>query len=578
MVKVDKYKLFPFLLWGPLVNRQTLKSDLIAGLTGAIIVLPQGVAFALIAGLPPVYGMYTAMVTPIVAALFGSSYHLISGPTTALSLAIFSSLSLYAQPSTESFIALTLLLTLLVGVIQFVLGLARMGALVNFVSHSVIIGFTLGAAILIATSQLKHVLGLDIGGGTSFLQTWNYILNHIEEVNLFAVAIGTGTLLVAVLLKKLYPSIPNLLIALLLGSFAAYFLNDRSWAIDVVGAMPRGLPPFKVPNLNFELIVQLTPNALAIALLGLIEAIAISRGIAVKTRQRLNSNQEFIGQGLSNIVGSFFSCYVGSGSFTRSGANYSSGAQTPMAAMFAAAILIVIMLAVAPLAEYLPMPTMGGIILLVAYNLIDVQHLKQVFKTSRSETVILLITFFCTLFINIEFAIFAGIIFSLMFYLMRTSKPKVVLLAPNTINGERKFMNADLHQLAQCPQLHVIRIDGSLFFGAVENVKSVLFELSNTKNHILLIGSGINFIDSSGAELLVDEAERLHSLGGGLYLSHLKKPVRDFMSRGYQSRIGESHFFYSKESAISAIYTRLSVPICKTCTARIFNECNEIPK
>ncbi len=574
MIKVDKYRLFPFLQWWPKVNSQTLKSDLVAGLTGAIIVLPQGVAFALIAGLPPVYGMYTAMITPIIAALFGSSYHLISGPTTALSLAIFSSVSLYAQPSSENFIVLTLLLTFLTGVIQFVLGVARMGTLVNFVSHSVIIGFTLGAAILIATSQLKHVLGLHIAGGTTFIETWNYLIHHFREINPYAAAIGLGTLLIAVMIKKFYPAMPNLLIALLTGTITVYYLSDAEWNISLVGAMPRGLPPFKVPHFNFESIAQLTPNALAIALLGLIEAIAIARGIAVKTHQRLNSNQEFIGQGLSNIIGSFFSCYVGSGSFTRSGVNYTAGAKTPMAAIFAALILIVIMLAIAPLAAHLPMPTMGGIILLVAYNLVDVHHLKQIFRTSRSETIILLITFFCTLFINIEFAIFAGIIFSLAFYLMRTSRPKVMVLAPTLLKGERKFINVELHQeLSQCPQFHIIRIDGSLFFGAVDHIKNVLYDLSETKKHILIVGTGINFIDASGADLLTTEAERMKSLGGGLYFSHMKKSVSEYLNKGYKDKIGVDQFFLHKEDAIAAIYDHLDKSICESCEFKIFREC-----
>lgn len=573
MSTINKYKVLPFLLWWPLVNKKSLKSDLIAGLTGAIVVLPQGVAFAMIAGLPPVYGMYTAMVTPIVAALFGSSYHLISGPTTALSLAIFSSVTVYAQPSTENFIALTLLLTFLVGFIQFVFGLARIGTLVNFVSHSVIVGFTAGAAILIATSQLKHVLGLDISGGTSFIQIWNYIISHPGAINFYAASIGFGTLLMAALLKKYYSSLPYLLIALLLGAITVYYIGNENWKIALVGAMPRGFPPFGMISFDYDKIVQLTPNAVAIALLGLIEAIAISRGIATKTHQRLDSNQEFIGQGLSNIVGSFFSCYVGSGSFTRSGINYTAGAQTPMAAIFAAGILVIIMLAIAPLAAHLPMPTMGGIILLVAYNLIDIHHIKHIFRTSRSETIILLITFFCTLFLNIEFAILVGIIFSLAFYLMRTSNPKVVMLAPAVINGERKFMNAELHQLVQCPQLHVIRIDGSLFFGAVENVKNDLYDLSETKKHILIVGTGINFIDVTGTQLLLEESNRLKSRGGGLYLSHLKKTVRDFLNDDFKDKIGRENIFTSKEEAIAAIYSRLNHHVCETCTARIFNEC-----
>lgn len=564
---------FPFLRWWPDVNRKTVKSDLLAGFTGAIVVLPQSVAFALIAGLPPVYGVYTAMVTPVVAALFGSSHQLVSGPTTALSLAVFSTISQFAQPSTESYIALTLLLTFLAGFIQFILGVARMGVLVNFVSHSVIIGFTAGAALLIAASQLKHVLGLHIEAGSSFIVTVGYIASHIEEINVYAVAIGSATLLIALLLRKLFPSVPHLLVVLLLGSTAVYFLNPESLGIYMAEAMPRRLPPVAMISVNYDHLVGLTPQAIAIALLGLIEAVAISRSIATQTHQHLDSSQEFIGQGLSNMIGPFFSCYVGSGSFTRSAVNLTAGAKTPMAAIFAAAILMLIILAVAPLAAYIPMPVMGGIILLVAYNLLDIPHLRQIFRTSRSESAVLLITFISTVFINLVLAIFAGIILSLLFYLMRTSKPKIVMLAPNNISGNRKFMNADLHHLVQCPQLHIIRIDGSLFFGAVDHIKKYLYELSKSKKHILIVATGINFIDMSGAELLVTEAARLKSIGGGLYLSNLKKTARDFLYPEYRKKIGDSNIFSSKEEAISRIYSNLDSSVCHSCKYRIFKEC-----
>ncbi|HEY5692822.1 MAG TPA: STAS domain-containing protein, partial [Cyclobacteriaceae bacterium] len=219
-----------------------------------------------------------------------------------------------------------------------------------------------------------------------------------------------------------------------------------------------------------------------------------------------------------------------------------------------------------------------GIILLVAYSLIDFKSIQKISRSSKSEIAVLIITSISILFLDLQFAILLGVFFSLIFYLMRTSKPKVVSLAPNLIEGERKFMNVDLYQIQECPQLHIIRIDGSLFFGAVESIKNALYELSETRKYILIIGSGINFIDVSGAEMLVAEAERLRSLGGGLYLSHLKKPVRDFLTEDYRAKIGESHFFYSKETAIKEIYGMLEAQTCQSCRARIFNECNEHPK
>jgi len=573
LVKIVTYKVFPFLQWWPLVNKQNLKADLLAGITGAILVLPQGIAFAMIAGLPPIYGLYTAIVTPIVAALFGSSHHLVSGPTTTSSIAVFATVSLLAVPQSQDYISLVLGLTIMVGLIQFLLGLARLGSLVNFISHSVVTGYTAGAAVLIATNQIKHVIGLPIPNTATFVESWRFVFNNFSQFDLYALSLGLGTILVAMLFKRIFLKLPYLLLAMIFGTAFTYLMGNELFPISLVGKMPRGLPSFHFPILSYQALQELIPGAFAVAMLGAIEVISISRSIANKSKQRLDSNQEFIGLGLSNIVGGFFSCYAGSGSFTRSGLNYASGAKTPMAAILAALFLLLIILLVAPLAAYLPIPTMGGIILLVAYSLIDFKSIRQIFKAGKSEIAVFAMTALSILFINLQFSILIGVFFSLIFYLMRTSKPKVVLLAPTVNKGVRKFMNAELYELTQCPQLHIIRIDESLFFGAVENTQTALYELSKTKKFILIVGSGINFIDASGAELLVTEVDRMKSLGGGLYFSQLKKPVRDFLEGDYKKRIGESNFFTSKEEAIETVYSKLDRSVCTTCEVRIFKEC-----
>ena len=497
-MKVDKYSFFPFLKWFPKVNRNTLKDDLLAGITGAIIVLPQGVAFAIIAGVPPIYGLYTAIITPIVAALFGSSYHLVSGPTTTSSIAVFASVSLFAIPQSENYIMLVLCLTVMVGLIQLSLGIARLGALVNFISHSVVVGYTAGAALLIATYQIKHIVGLNIPNDSNFLEIWAFVFSHLSQINPYVFIVGVSTIIVALLVKRFVPKLPYLLMAMFVGTAVALVIGIEAYHIPVVGKMPRGLPSFQIPEFNYKIITDLLPSAFAVAMLGSIEVFSISRSIATQSKQRLDSNQEFIGLGLSNIVGGFFSCYAGSGSFTRSALNYSSGAKTPVAAILAAIVLMLIVFLVAPWAAYLPIPTMGGIIMLVAYSLIDFKSIRKISRSSKSEIAVLIITSVSILFLDLQFAILIGVFFSLIFYLMRTSKPKVVSLAPNIIEGERKFMNVDLYQIQECPQLHIIRIDGSLFFGAVESIKNTLYELSETKKYILIIGSGINFIDVSG--------------------------------------------------------------------------------
>lgn len=550
-----------------------------AGLTGAVIVLPQGVAFAIIAGMPPVYGLYTAMVTPVIAGLFGSSRHLISGPTTAISIVVFSAISPYAEAGTEAFVTLALTLTLLAGVYQFALGLFRIGALINFVSHTVVIGFTAGASILIAISQLRHVFGVTLPKGNEFHHTVVNLFKAYPEYNYYAIGVGLGTLAMAILIRRFNRKLPHMLLAMLLGSVLALVLGGHSTGIRFVEEIPGNLPPFRVPDLSISWLKQLGGSAFAVALLGIIEAVAIGRAIGTKSGQRIDGNQEFIGQGLSNIVGSFFSSYAGSGSFTRSGVNYEAGARTQLAAIFAAAILALFVLFIAPLTAYLPMPALGGIILLVAYNLIDFHEIKRIIKTSRLELTVLLVTFLATLLVELEYAIYIGVMASLIFYLQRTSKPNITLLAPNQDDISRRMINLErAPDMPLCPQLHIVRIDGSIYYGAVDHISAYFDSLrtSGTRKNVLLVANGVNFVDLTGAEWMHHEAEAWRRMGGHFYVTGLKKVSQDILEKSsIKDQIGAEYFFENKTEAIRTIYQHLDPEICRSCTNKIFEECHK---
>jgi len=560
------------------MNKETAKADLAAGLTGALIVLPQGVAFATIAGLPPEFGLYAAMVPAIVAALFGSSWHLVTGPTTAISIAVFASVSPLAEPGTATYISLVLTLTFLTGLFQLIMGLARMGGLVNFISHTVVIGFTAGAAVLIAVSQVKHFFGLEMERGHVH-EVLQQLVLQVNQINPYVVAVGVTTLAAGVLVRKVTPRL-YMFVAMVLGGLVALLLNryaggEGTTGIETVGALSASLPPLSLPVFSPDALGQLVFPALIVTMLALTEAVSISRAIAVKSGQHIDPNQEFVGQGLSNLFGSFFSSYASSGSFNRSGVNYAVGARTPLAAILASLFLLLVLLVVAPLAAYLPTAAMAAVLFLVAYGLIDFTHIRSIFRTSRQETVVLLVTFFGTL-LDLEKGIFVGIILSLALYLYRTSRPGMVSVVPDPEPGSYYFVPATGRP--ECPQYKMIRIHGSIFFGAVSHVQSALKKIDERhpdRKHVLLIARGMNFIDVAGAEMLAQEAARRRRIGGGLYFYRLQDKVRELLARGdYLDEIGEDHIFPTKSHPIDSIYPKLDSEICRNCEARIFPQCD----
>ncbi len=573
------YTVFPFLRWWPRVNALTARADLIAGLTGAIIVLPQGVAFATIAGLPPEYGLYAAMVPAVVGALFGSSWHLVTGPTTAISLFVFGAVSSVAEPGTSEYIGLVLTLAFLTGLFQFALGAARMGMLVNFVSHTVVIGFTVGAAVLIAASQIKNFFDISIPRGTSFYETMHLFVIMARDINPYATAVGVLTLISGILTRRFYPKVPYMIVAMVVGSLFALVLNMmiglEKTHIYTVGARPQGLPPMSHPDFSLSAINSMLFGALAITMLGLTEALSISRAIAVRSEQHIDANQEFIGQGLANIVGSFFSGYPSSGSFNRSGLNYTAGAQTPLATVFASGFLVIMLLFVAPLAAYLPIAAMAAILFLVAYGLVDFHHIATIFRASRAESVIFLATFIGTL-VDLEKGIFFGVLLSLVSYLYRTSRPVIREAVPAPEEGSYHFVPRA--EKPGCCQLKMIFLDGSVFFGAVDSVQRTLRgydEYNPDFKHVLILGIGINFIDLAGASMLAGEARRRRKLGGGLYFHRLKDSVFQMLKRsGFLEDIGKENMFKMGRKVIPIIYPKLDSEICRRCKTRIFAECN----
>jgi sulfate permease, SulP family len=572
-------QLFPFMNWWPMVNRDTMRADGIAALTGAIIVLPQGVAFATLAGLPPQYGLYAAIVPAIIAALFGSSWHLVSGPTNVISIFLFASLSVLAEPFSAEYINLALTVTFLAGIMQLAMGVARMGALVNFISHTVVISFTASAALLIVAAQLKNFFGLDVPRGLSFLDTLRTFVYNFTDINLSVTAVGMATIVAGVVSRRRFPKFPYMISAMLAGSFLALLLNTLYGAartgIPMLGNLPSGLPQFSRPDLTPDALKKTLPVAFAVMILALTEAVSIARAIATRTGQRIDGNQEFIGQGLSNITGAFFSGYASSGSFNRSGANYEAGARTPLAAVGAALILLTMLFVIGPLSQFLPIAVMGAILFMVAYSLIDLQQIRAVIRTNPRETTIMLATIISALLVHLEFAIYAGVLLSLIMYLVQTSRPQILDVKPDPAPDTYHF-SADTG-LPDCPQVKMLRVNGEAFFGAVDHMQSHFERVDEavpTQKHLLILASGVNFVDFAGAEMLAHEAMRRRRRGGGLYFYRLKDTARSFLERGgFIDDIKKENIFTVRQRPMATIYPRLDSSICKNCELRIFAEC-----
>lgn len=568
--------------WVAHVSWATLRADAIAGLTGATLVLPQGVAFAAIAGLPPEYGFYTAMITPVIAGMAGSSWHIVSGPTTAISVLVFGALAGSISPGSPEFISTAIMLTLLAGLFQLALGLAKLGGLVDFVSHSVMTGFVTSAALLIGITQIRHAAGLEIPRSEHLTEFMVHLWQALPNTNLHVLTISVLAFGVGLVVRKVNPMWPNYLIALVVATAAATMMTRFGVEIKTIGAIDSVVPKFLLPELSLDGLRDFGTAAIAIAIVGLLEAISISRAIAMRSGQILDGNREFLGQGASNLVGSLFQCYPGSASFTRSGVNFDSGARTPLSAAFSAVFLFVILILVAPLFNYVPLPGLAGVIVLVAWRLVDFREIKHIFTTSVSESTIALTTFAAALLFNLEVAIFSGVILSLALFLNRTARPFVGIGAPDPSTPQHMFRNADVYGLPECPQLLIARLDGPLYFGSVEYLRRVFrtFEIERAEQkHLVFIIKGGGEVDMPGADLMIEEAKRRSKRGGSFHLQ-IKSPhsFEKLVRFKVVKQLHKDHIHLSKQDAISYLVPTLDSEVCRLCERRIFKECGSKPR
>jgi SulP family sulfate permease len=572
-------RFLPFLNWWPMVTPATLRADMIAALVGAVVVLPQAIAFGILAGVGPEYGLYCAMVPALVAAVFGSSWHAVSGPTNSLSLVVFATLAPLAVPGSPQFTSYVFTLAFMSGVLMLAMGIARAGALVNFISHTVVVGFTAGAAVLIIGSALRDFTGIDISPGAGMFETIYECITRFSEAQPWALAVGATTVIAGIAARRYTPRFPYMIAAIGAGIIAAELIHaaaGKNIDLRMVSAIPASLPPLSSPDFSWETLRSLAGIAIAVTVLSISQGMSVTRSVALRAGQRIDANQEFISQGLSNISAAFFSGFPSSASFNRTGLNFDAGARTPLAAAFASILLALIVTFFAPLASTIPMPAVAGLLFLVGWGLIDFRHIRHVVSTTRGETAVLFITLASTLLLSLETAILAGIVFSLLIYLNQSSHPALRSLVPDPRVPERNMLEVE-PGFPECPQMKILRVEGSLYFGAIEHVENCFDDIRKNQpgqKHLLLMSKSINTVDLSGADLLQREARKRRANGGDLYFYSLRKPViRMFEEAGYLDEFGSDHMYRGKREAFNQVFQRLDRSICATCTARIFQEC-----
>ena len=572
--------------WIHRVDRASLRADLVAGVLGALLVLPQGIAFATLAGLPPEYGLYTAVVPCIVAALFGSSWHVVSGPTNANSLALFATLAPLALVGSPEYIALALAVTVLVGTMQFLIGALRLGTIANFISPAALRGFMGGAAALIAVYALPDLLGLPAPTAHRLGNLAEHLATNIDRMAPAALAVGVFTIAVSLALKRWLPRSPYMLLGLVAATALALAIDRASGGaqrVAVVGPIPAIWPHLSLPAFNLRVLPDLVGIAFALTIVALGQSISIAKAVAARSGQHIDANREFRGQGLSNIVGGLFSSYVSCGSLNRSFPNFDAGARTPLAAVFASLWLLLLVALSARLLALIPMAAVAALLLLISWSLFDVASWRQLWRFSRQDFAVAAATFVATVSIRLEVAILLGTILSLVTYLYRTSKPAIRIMGFDGTAPARPFVvRSDVPEpLPECPQLKMIRMEGEVYFGAVSHVGDLLRDLrapANSPRHLLVMSKSMNFIDLAAADMWRAEMLTRRAAGGDLYFHRPRAPVLELWQKtGFMAELGTDHIFPAKRIAIATIFDRLDRGICAHCTIRVFEECQALP-
>lgn len=584
--KMGLANFFPFVREAMLYDFSKFKADIIAGLTVAIVALPQSMAYAIIAGVHPKFGLYAAIFPAIAAALLGSSRYLAAGPTNAISMVVSSSMASAVIAGTmvsslpeEQKIALLFLLSFMVGAMQFLMGFLKFGNFINFVSHSVVVGFTAGAGILIAFNQLKNLLGVNIGDYPHFVDGMIHTFQKIPATNLYALSLGIFTIIFIIITKKISKKIPGSLLAMVISAIFVYIFGLESNGVKSIGTIPQALPPFSSFPLNVEGFNGLFSSALAIAILGIVEALSIAKSIASKSGEKIDGNQEFIAQGLANMVAGLTSGIPGSGSFTRSAVNYGSGAKTRFSVVFSGLFILLVLIAAAPMAKFIPIASLAGILMVISYSMIDKHAFAMAFKATSGDRIVLIVTMLAALFLELDQAVYVGVILSIILFVRKVSHPQVFPVMPKEINGKLVSIGIDEEsRQGICPQISIYQVEGSLFFGAVSELEEKLSDCINNGGKIIIVRlAQVNMIDATGVHALETLLRECKEKNMAMIFSNVKPAVMKVLEKtGMLEKIGKENFFeHANEAIKSAVSRAEKLEKCKNCPAKCFEECGK---
>lgn len=551
---------FPVLEWLPNYQKTDLRGDLVAGITVAMMLIPQAMSYALLAGLPPYIGLYASVLPLLVYALFGTSRQLAVGPVAMVALLVFSGVSGFAEVGSERYIALAIGLSLLVGLLQFGMGLFRLGFLTNFMSHPVISGFTSAAALIIGFSQLKHIVGLSLPSTENIAVTIWATLSQWQAINPVALAIGVIGIVALLVMRRLNAMLPGAMIVVVVSTLIVWFFDlDTRAGLAVVGSVPAGFPELAAPNVSVNDLVALLPIAVTIAFVGFIESIAVAKKIATEKGYEVDPNKELVGLGLANIVGAFSKAMPVTGGFSRTAVNRNAGANTGLSSIITAVLIGISLLVFTPLFYFIPKAILGSVIMVAVFGLIDTHEVKHLWKVKRDDLAMLAITFGATLVLGVKTGIFLAVGVSMVWFVIKTTRPHYAILGQ--IPDTTAYRNVQRHAAAaQTKGVLAVRFDAQFYYGNVSFLKETLKQaeanMAEPLRAVVLDASAVNQLDSSADTALHEILKEYRSRGIELYFANVKGPVMDVMQRsGFAKALGDNRFFLTTHEAMTAAQT-----------------------